>query len=196
MHILVRLTGGLFEYELLEERPGFISVLIKGYGAKSLFENEPGGHRYQRCPPTEKRGRVHTSTITVAVLNPEADRKLKINESEIEIKTSRGSGPGGQHRNKVESCVTVVHNPTKISVRVDMRSQHQSKEMALKILAAKLYEHENNKQKNNRDNARRQQVGSGMRGDKIRTYRHQDEKVTDHRTGQTWNLRKWLKGEW
>lgn len=173
-----------------------IVILFKGRGAKALFKNEAGGHRWQRIPPTEKRGRVQTSTVTVAVLDPEPSTKFVLDEKDVEIKTSRGSGPGGQHRNKTDSCVTVTHKPTKTSVRIDMRSQHQSREMALKVLAAKLADESTNLDRKDRERLRKSQVGSGMRGNKIRTYRFQDDQVTDHRTGKCWKLKKWIRGEW
>jgi peptide chain release factor 1 len=169
---------------------------VTGNRASAIFKDEPGGHRYQRISPTEKRGRVHTSTITVAVINPDTPQSFKIPESDIEIKPSRGSGPGGQHRNKTESCITATHTPTGVTVRVDMRSQYQSRSMAIRILTAKLYSDNWKANKNNEAKTRREQIGSGMRGDKIRTYRYQDDKVTDHRTGNVWKLSKWSKGEW
>lgn len=189
-------TGGVFEHSLVDERPGFVSVLFEGKGAKRLFRDEAGGHRVQRTPPTEKHGRVHTSTVTVAVLDPNLGSTFSLNESEVEIRTTRGSGPGGQNRNKVESCVVATHKPSGIRVRVDMKSQHQSRTMALQILAAKLAEGQAEKTQAKRAAKRKAQVGSGMRADKIRTYRSQDNRVTDHRTGKTWRLKAWLKGQW
>lgn len=191
-----RLTGGVFDSTLLDERPGFVAVLFEGKGARRLFRDEAGGHRYQRVPPTEKRGRVHTSTVTVAILDSEPKPDFHLNDAEVEIRTARGSGPGGQHRNKTDSCVTATHTPSGLSVRVDMRSQHQSRAMALQILAAKLADGAAERHRSKRDERRRTQVGSGMRGDKVRTYREQDDKVTDHRTGQTWKLKTWRRGEW
>lgn len=115
-----------------------MSLMFEGAGARRLFANEGGGHRWQRIPPNEKRGRVHTSTITVAVLDPEVEARFALNENDVDLQTTRGSGPGGQHRNKTESCVVATHKKTGISVRVDMRSQHESRRIALKILSAKL----------------------------------------------------------
>lgn len=129
-------------------------------------------------------------------MNPDVPKNFSIKESDIDIKPSRGSGPGGQHRNKTESCITATHIPTGASVRVDMRSQFQSRAMAIRILTAKLFSDNLEFDKNNKDALRRIQVGSGMRGDKVRTYRTQDDKVTDHRTGKVWKLSKWVKGEW
>ena len=188
--------GRVFDAEILDERPGFISVIITGNKVQALFKDEPGGHRYQRIPPTEKRGRVQTSTITVAVMNPNTPTSFQVPESEIDIRPSRGSGPGGQHRNKTESCITATHKPTGITVRVDMRSQFQSRSMAVKILTARLFSENVELLRNKRDSSRRDQVGTGMRGDKVRTYRTQDDRVTDHRTGRTWKLSRWIRGEW
>lgn len=181
---------------MTDERAGFVSVLFEGRGAKSLFADESGGHRWQRVPPTERHGRVHTSTVTVAVLDPCAGERFVLDLREVEIKKSLGTGPGGQHRNKTESCVTATHRPTGVAVRVDMRSQHQSLAMALRILATKLADADATQRKAHRDGERRGQVGSGMRGDKIRTYRTQDDRVTDHRTNGTFALRAWMRGEW
>lgn len=171
--------------------------MFAGKGVKQLFKNEPGGHRWQRIPPTEKRGRVQTSTVTVAVLDPDVPMNAPLDVKDVEITTARGSGPGGQNRNKTESCVIAVHKPSGISVRIDNeRSQHQNKASALKLLAAKLYESEREKAFNEREKDRKQQVGSGMRGDKVRTYRTQDDQVNDHVTGQKWRLKDWVRGDW
>ena len=191
-----QLTGGGFDSTFIAERPGFISVLFEGHGAKQLFANEAGGHRWQRIPPTEKKGRVQTSTVTVAVLDPNVQSQFKLDESELEIQTTRGTGPGGQHRNKTDSCVVITHVPTKIRVRADMKSQKQSRQIALKIITAKLADNQREAEQKGRASIRRNQVGSGMRGDKIRTYRARDNLVVDNRTGQTWKLRKWIRGEW
>ena len=120
----------------------------------------------------------------MAVLDPENHSGFKLDERDVEITTTRGTGPGGQNRNKVESCVVVTHQPTGLSVRVDMRSQHQSKNMALKILAARLAEEARGQARSVRNAARKEQIGCGERSDKIRTYRQQDDIVTDHRTNR------------
>lgn len=171
-------------------------MLFKGKGAKKLFAQEAGGHRWQRIPPTERRGRVHTSTVTVAVLDPAAAATFQLDLSEVEIKKSLGTGPGGQHRNKTESCVTATHRPTGLAVRVDMRSQQQSLSVALQILAAKLADAEASRLEHARNETRRTQLGSGMRGDKIRTYRTQDDRITDHRSNRTLSLKSWMRGDW
>jgi peptide chain release factor 1 len=170
--------------------------MFEGEGAAELFRNEAGGHRWQRIPPTEKRGRVHTSTVTVAVLAPEKEPDFWINPADIEIRTVRGSGPGGQHRNKTESCVVARHKPTGIEVRIDERSQFKNKSLALKILRTKLACKKEGEEQAKRSQEKHEQVGSGQRGDKIRTYRVRDDLVTDHRTGKKWRLSRWVKGLW
>jgi len=192
-----RRRGGVFELTVIDERPGLVQLAVSGQNARTTFQNEGGGHRWQRCPPTEKRGRIQTSTVTVAVLDPDAVMGQALNYNDVDIVTTRGSGPGGQNRNKTDSCVIATHRPTGIAVRIDNeRSQHQNKAMAYKVLAARLYEAERERIAAVRENDRRQQVGSGMRGDKVRTYRTQDDQVNDHRTGQRWRLQDWVKGIW
>ena len=189
-------NGGVFSYELLEKRDGFISVLFEGESAKKTFADESGGHRFQRIPPTEKKGRVHTSTVTVAVLDAEENSGYKLDLSDVEIRTTRGSGPGGQNRNMTDSCVIATHKPTGTSVRIDTRSQTQNKGLALKTLSSRLAERQSSEQKQNRDSLRKDMVGSGQRGDKIRTYSEPRDSVVDHKTGKRWNLKQWMKGNW
>lgn len=162
----------------------------------ALFKDEGGGHRWQRVPPNERRGRVHTSTVTVAVLDPHPQEKLTLNLADVEIVATRGTGPGGQHRNTTNSCIVATHRPTKLTARVDMRSQHRSKELALQILAAKLKAIADEKVSGEANATRAAQIGSGMRGDKVRTYRTQDDQVKDHRTGKSWRLSAWSQGFW
>jgi peptide chain release factor 1 len=191
-------TRGDFSVELVEERSGFLSFIVDGKNAKELFANEAGGHRWQRVPPTERRGRVQTSTITVAILDMvnDYDPKYELNMKDVDIATTRGSGPGGQHRNKTESCVVVTHEPTGIVIRLDSKSQNQNKQMALKILKSKLADLQQNRIQTTANLNRKEQVGSGMRGDKIRTYREKDDIVIDHRSDQKWSLNQWLRGNW
>lgn len=165
--------------------------------AESLFLDEAGGHRYQRVSPTEKRGRVHTSTITVATLKEPTATQVRIDDRDLEFSTTRGSGPGGQNRNKVESCVIVKHKPSGLTVRCETeRSQHQNKASALSLLRARLWEQEQTKQFSQRADARKQQVGSGQRGDKRRTIRCQDDQVNDHVTGKHWTWKDYERGNW
>ena len=174
-----------------------MTCAVVGPGCKALFANEGGGHRWQRIPPNEKRGRVHTSTVTVAVLDPDAVIGQSLDYRDVDITTARGSGPGGQNRNNTESCVIATHRPTGIQVRIDNeRSQHQNKAMAYKVLAARLYETEHERAFAQRRQDRLQQVGSGQRGDKVRTYRTQDDQITDHRTGVKMRLSSWYDGNW
>lgn len=138
---------------------------------------------------------MHTSTVTVAVLELlPGEHSLNLND--VEFAYTRGSGPGGQHRNKTESCVIATHRPTSNRVRIDMRSQFQSKAMAIRVLASRVNESAQARAANRANETRKNQIGSGMRGDKVRTYRSQDNQVTDHRTGQKFKLDRWLKGDW
>jgi peptide chain release factor 1 len=134
--------------------------------------------------------------VTVAVLDPEDRRRRPLDLREVDITKTLGTGPGGQHRNKTESCVIATHRPSGLTVRVDMRSQHQSLAMALAILGARLEAAADEEATAQRNAARRSQVGAGMRGDKVRTYREQDERITDHRDGRTFPLSRWLRGDW
>lgn len=163
---------------------GKVSLVFEGKNALGLFANEAGKHCVQRVPPTEKRGRRQTSIVTVAVIIPATDQiASKLDMSTVTIMTKRGSGPGGQHRNKTESCVVARHNPTGHSVTIDGREQHSNKRLALKLLAAKLEKENSNGVAAEAAAAKRQQVGDGGRTDKIRTYNFIDHRAVDHRTG-------------
>lgn len=187
----------VFDVVLIEERLGFIAASFEGSGARSLFTNEAGGHRWQRVPPNEKRGRIQTSTVTVAVLDPDAAGAATVREQDVEIATVRGSGPGGQKRNKTETCVIATHRPTGVQVRIDNeRSQQQNRRLAMQVLRARIAAADEDRKVRETNDLRRQQVGSGMRGDKVRTYREKDNLVTDHRSGAKWLLDAWLRGAW
>jgi peptide chain release factor 1 len=172
-------------------------LCIAGRGAAALFAGEQGGHRWQRVPETEKRGRVHTSTITVAVLEEPRHIDTTIRPEDVDVETMRGSGAGGQHRNKTDSAVRARHRPTGIEVRCESeRSQHQNRELAMRVLAARVAELARTTAQGARDADRRRQLGSGMRGDKRRTIRTQDDQVTDHVDGRTWRYKVYARGDW
>lgn len=179
----------------MDERPGLIVVHVKGSKAWQLFKEEPGGHRWQRVPPNEKRGRVHTSTITVAVLPEPTEVELVINDRELEIKAIRGTGAGGQKRNKTSNCIQLRHLPTGIMVRCESeRSREQNRLTAIAHLRAQLWETEKSRAKDARDSDRKQQVGAGQRGDKRRTIRVQEDTVVDHVTGKRWRFKDYERG--
>lgn len=170
---------------------------VTGPGAEALFRDEPGGHRWQRVPPNEKRGRVHTSTVTVAVLPEPRPSELVLPERDLVYSTCKGTGSGGQKRNKTDSTVLLTHTPTGLQVRCETsRSQHYNRVTALAMLRARLLADQRSRERTARETDRRSQVGSGMRGDKRRTIRCQDGIVTDHVTGRRWELKSYLRGEW
>lgn len=180
---------------MVDHRSGFAAVLIRGEGAAERFKSESGGHRVQRVPPTERRGRVHTSTITVAVIVMHPSRGV-VSDRDIDYRTTTGRGPGGQNRNKVETTVVATHRPTGLQVRIDSRSQHENKRLAREILIARVEQEYHTRSTAQSNKVRQEQIGSGMRGDKVRTYRRQDDTVTDHRTGRRWRYSQWEKGLW
>jgi len=168
---------------------------VTGRGAARAFCHEAGGHRFQRVPPNEKRGRVHTSTVTVAVLEQPSEHDVHLDERDLDEKFTRGSGPGGQHRNKTDTCVVLTHRPTGIRVRVDGgRSQPINRQTAREVLRARLKEAGDAHLTRERNASRRRQVGCGARGDKVRTIAIQRDTVTDHVTGKSMKARAYLRG--
>ena len=180
---------------ILETKSGFIHLKVTGKDVIKSFKNESGGHRWQRIPPTESKGRKHTSTITVAILEEIKNLKIDLKPEDLKITTARGSGAGGQHRNKTDSAVTIKHKPTNIIIHCENeRSQRQNKEQALQILKNKLYHIGFNKQHSTNNKKRKNQIGSGMRGDKIRTIRVQDGKVINHLNKKKISFKEYYKG--
>ena len=192
-----------FSVEQLEvsgnEAGGFKEIVfaVKGDGAFSVFKWEGGTHRVQRVPETESQGRIHTSTSTVAAM-PEAEEvEVEIDPNELKIDVYRSTGPGGQSVNTTDSAVRVTHLPTGIVVSMqDEKSQLQNKTKALRVLRARLYEAERERQQSEQAETRRSQIGSGQRAEKIRTYNFPENRVTDHRVHLTVHrLDKILEGE-
>jgi peptide chain release factor 1 len=179
---------------------GFKEVVfeVEGKGAYSRLKFESGVHRVQRVPDTESSGRIHTSTVTVAVL-PEADEldEIEINPNDIEVDTYRASGAGGQHVNKTSSAIRITHIPTGIVVTCqDQRSQHKNREKAMRVLKTKLNEIERRKRDSEVAENRKAQVGTGDRSERIRTYNFPQRRVTDHRIGYTlYRIEEFLNGE-
>ena len=202
MYNMYAQTAG-FKTELIgcneTELGGFkeVTFMISGEGAYSRFKFESGVHRVQRVPETETQGRIHTSTATVAVL-PEAEEvEIEIAPTDVIIETCKSSGAGGQHVNKTESAIRLIHKPTGIVVECqDERSQFKNKDKAFKILRAKLYDMKQQEQNDKIASERKSQVGTGDRSERIRTYNYPQGRVTDHRIGYTiYSLEAFLNGD-
>lgn len=163
-----------------------ISFSVEGEGAYSRLKYESGVHRVQRVPETESQGRIHTSTVTVAVLAEADEVELEIAPTDLKIDVFRASGAGGQHINKTESAVRITHLPTGVVVECqDERSQHKNKDRAMKILRSRLYDALMQEQSDKIASERKSQVGTGNRSERIRTYNFPESRVTDHRIGLT-----------
>ncbi|MBQ5808169.1 MAG: peptide chain release factor 1 [Clostridia bacterium] len=173
-----------------------VTFSVAGEGAYSKLKFESGVHRVQRVPETEAQGRIQTSTATVAVLPEAEDVEIEIKESDLKIETIKSSGAGGQHVNKTESAIRLLHKPTGIIIECqDERSQFKNRDKAMKLLRAKLYDMKEREQSEKIASERRSQVGTGDRSERIRTYNYQQGRVTDHRIGLTlYSLDDFLNG--
>ncbi|HEY4516633.1 MAG TPA: PCRF domain-containing protein [Candidatus Paceibacterota bacterium] len=161
---------------------------IRGEGVYRTLQYETGVHRVQRVPTTEKAGRVHTSTASVAILPIYKRTKIEINPADLEIETSRSGGAGGQNVNKVETAVRIIHKPTGIDVRcTSERSQAQNKEKAMTLLISRIQQQQDEREARERSADRKAQVGTGDRSEKIRTYNFSQDRVTDHRVKESWS---------
>ena len=191
-----------WKVELMEESPGDMGgykeviAKISGKGAYAKLKYESGVHRVQRVPATEAQGRIHTSAATVAVLPEVEDIDIEIRDQDIRIDTMRSSGAGGQHVNTTDSAVRITHLPTGIVVTSSLKSQHQTRAQAMVVLRARLYEAQRDARDTARSDQRREQVGSGDRSERIRTYNFPQGRVTDHRINLTlYKLDKVIAGD-
>jgi len=168
-----------------------------GQNLYEILKQESGVHRVQRIPKTEKSGRVHTSTASVAILPFVEPQEIQINQGDLEVSFFRSSGPGGQNVNKVETAVRVVHKPTGIVVSSQAgRSQHANREQAMEVLRAKLFEQKQIEEQSKMGTARKEQIGTADRSEKIRTYNFPDDRITDHRINKKFhNIEKILDGD-
>lgn len=174
-----------------------VVFMVSGKGVYSKLKYESGVHRVQRVPDTESQGRIHTSTVTVAVLPEAEDVEVNIDEKDLKIDTFRSSGAGGQHVNKTESCIRMTHIPTGIVVTCqDERSQLKNREKAMKVMKSRLYDYYNTRYRNEYDANRKSLVGTGDRSERIRTYNFPQGRITDHRIGYTvYTLEQFLEGD-
>jgi peptide chain release factor 1 len=191
-----------WKVEIMEEADGEVGgykeviAKVSGRGAYARLKYESGVHRVQRVPATEAQGRIHTSAATVAVLPEVEDIDIEIRNEDIRIDTMRSSGAGGQHVNTTDSAVRITHLPSGIVVTSSLKSQHQNRAQAMVVLRARLYEDQRNARDTARADQRREQVGSGDRSERIRTYNFPQGRVTDHRINLTlYKLDKVIAGD-
>ena len=191
-----------FKVEIIDSSPTSaegiknLTVQITGPGVYDLLKYEAGVHRVQRIPKTEKSGRIHTSTVSIAILKPVSESGIKIEPNDLKIDTFRSSGAGGQNVNKVETAIRITHLPTGLVVACQsQRSQSQNREVAMNILRAKLLDAQKEKITGETMAERRAQIGTADRAEKIRTYNFPQDRITDHRIGKSWQkMEKILDG--
>lgn len=183
-----------FHLEIMDSSPtdlgGYKEIIfsITGKNIYHLLRQESGVHRVQRVPETEKSGRIHTSTASVAILPKINETQITIRQQDVKFETTRSGGPGGQNVNKVETAVRLIHAPTGIVIRAQTeRSQARNKELAMEILRAKLYQIEEEKRRSTEESLRKSQIGGAERAEKIRTYNFPQDRITDHRIQQSWH---------
>lgn len=192
-----------WRFSILEQTLGSLGNLrnvtaeLEGENAYQKLKRESGVHRVQRVPETERSGRIHTSTATVAVLPATAPVPIDINPSQLKFESFRSSSKGGQNVQKVETAVRVTHLPTGISSACqEQRYQEQNRKKAMEILKSKIYQMMQEQQKNSLDDLRAQQIGTGDRSEKIKTYHFPQDRLTDHRIGKSWHdLEKIMNGD-
>ena len=177
---------------MINEYQGELHLEVQGADLSGLL-NEAGGHRIQRVPPTERKGRVHTSTVTVAVVDPQVVSTV-IRDHDLTIEWYSGTGAGGQYRNKHQNSCRITHLPTGITAKSECRSRSNSLAEATQAIQKRVDQQLQSKYNNSVASDRKAQVGTGMRGDKIRTYRFQDDQVQDHITGKRASTKKVLAG--
>lgn len=191
-----------WSFQVLDSSPGtlggykFLAARVSGQACYEDLRYEAGVHRVQRVPATERQGRVHTSTATVAVLPEVEAKEVNLNDGDLEVSFSRAGGPGGQNVNKVETAVRILHKPTGMVVGSrSERSQHANREAALAMLRSKLWQAEQERVSGDLGEQRRKMVGTGDRSEKIRTYNFPDDRITDHRFGvKVHNVEEVLNG--
>jgi len=181
---------------LLYKSDGKIGFKVTGKDAAKYFKHEGGKHVVQRCPPTENKGRRHTSTISVSVLPVVIEEEFVLKTKDIRVDTLRGSGAGGQHKNKTDSCVRMVHLPTKIAAVVDGRDQHANRREARAVLESRVAAKTRSVLQSEQHKTKHDQVDGGGRGNKVRTYNFLDSRVVDHRLGlKTSKLKLIMRGQ-
>lgn len=182
------------EIKQLESRSGFVKFWLRGQNIKKIFNNEIGGHRWQRVPPTEKRGRTQTSTVSVAVLDPAQEVNITLHDDEIDIRFFSGTGAGGQHRNRKQCSVMMTHLKTQVVVKVEGRSKESNIEEAKRIMVQRLKEHAQEQYDMKYSTIRKDQIGDTFRGNKRRTYNEKANEVVDHINNKKCTIKDIFKG--